>query len=69
MSGRMLDLTIAVTALIAVVSLMPVSAAGQTPTAAEKTWNPPRTPDAGVRDKTATKAALAIVKSRNRPLI
>ena len=45
MSGRMLDLTIAVTAVIAVVSLMPVSAAGQTPTAAEKTWNPPRTPD------------------------
>jgi hypothetical protein len=43
MSGRFFDLTMAMAAMVAVVSLMPASAAGQTPTAAEKTWNPPRT--------------------------
>ena len=32
-------------AVVAVVSLASVSAAGQTPTAAVQTWNPPRTPD------------------------
>ena len=30
---------------VAVVSLAPVSAAGQTPTAVARTWTPPRTPD------------------------
>ena len=45
MSGRFFDLTMAMAAVAAVVSLMPASAAGQTPTAAEKIWNPPRTSD------------------------
>ena len=35
----------AIASVAAVVSLAPVSVAGQTPTAAARTWNPPRTPD------------------------
>jgi hypothetical protein len=31
--------------VLAALALMPTYGAGQTPTAAEKTWNPPRTPD------------------------
>jgi hypothetical protein len=45
MSGRYFNLDIAIAAVLAAVSLMPVSVAGQTPAAGEKTWNPPRTSD------------------------
>ena len=45
MNGRVFDLAMVMAALVAVVPLTPVSGAGQTPTAAEKTWNPPRTSD------------------------
>ncbi len=45
MSSRSFDLTIAIGAVVAVMSLTPISAAGQTPPAADKTWNPPRTAD------------------------
>jgi len=45
MSVRWFVLSIATAIVVAAVSLAPVSAAGQTPAAAPKTWNPPRTPD------------------------
>lgn len=45
MNGRCFDVTMAMAAVVVVVSLTPVSGAGQTPAAAEKTWNPPRTSD------------------------
>ena len=45
MSGRFFDLAIALAATVAVLSLMTISGAGQTPTAAEKAWNPPRISD------------------------
>jgi hypothetical protein len=47
MSSRFLDLTTVMAAAVAVtiVSMTPVSAAGQTPAAEPKTWNPPRTAD------------------------
>jgi hypothetical protein len=45
MSGRYFDLATATAAVVAVLSLTPGFGAGQTPTAAEKTWNPPRTSD------------------------
>ena len=35
----------AMATVVAIVSLAPVSAAGQTTTAVPQTWNPPRTPD------------------------
>jgi len=44
-SGRSVSLTAATTAVLAALALMPTYGAGQTPTAAEKAWNPPRTPD------------------------
>jgi len=43
--NRLLASMIALAAVVAVLSLAPVLAAGQTPTAATKTWNPPRTLD------------------------
>jgi hypothetical protein len=45
MSGRSFDLTMAITAAVAVVLLTPVPGAGQTPAAAEKTSSLPRMPD------------------------
>ena len=45
MSGRFFASTMAMATGAAVLSLMPVSTAGQATTAAEKTWNPPRTSD------------------------
>ena len=45
MSGRFVDSAIALAGVVAVLSLMTMSGAGQTPTAAEKAWNPPRMSD------------------------
>jgi hypothetical protein len=44
MSGRYFNLT-ATAAVVAALCLMPGAGAGQTPTAVEKIWNPPRTSD------------------------
>jgi len=44
MSGRSSNLTTAAAVVLAAV-LMPIDGAGQTPTAPEETWNPPRTSD------------------------
>ena len=44
-SSRSFTLTAATTAVLAALALLPTYGAGQTPTAAEKIWNPPRTPD------------------------
>ena len=45
MNGRYLSPAIAAAALMAALILFPLSGAAQTPTAVEKTWNPPRTAD------------------------
>ena len=45
MSGRFVDSAIALAGSVAVLSLMTISGAGQTPTAAERAWNPPRMSD------------------------
>ena len=45
MSDRIMDPRIAFAAVAAVLLLMPVYVAGQTPSAAEQTWNPPTTVD------------------------
>ena len=45
MSNRFLSSMIATAAVVAIVWLAPVPAAGQAPATATKSWNPPRTPD------------------------
>ena len=45
MRDRFLSSMIALAAVVAVLSLVPVLASGQAPTTAGKTWNPPRTAD------------------------
>jgi len=45
MRGRYINLMTATAAVLAILILMPGAGAAQTSAAAEKTWNPPRTPD------------------------